>query len=53
MDRAVNDICKGDIMGKIIDKKTGETLATFESEKDGMKLEQEYKGAGKKIKIEW
>jgi len=40
-------------MGKVIDKDTGKTLATFDKEKDGKKLRDEFKAKGKKVKMEW
>jgi len=40
-------------MGKVIDKDTGKTLATFDKEEDGKKLRDKLRAEGKKVKMEW
>jgi len=38
-------------MGKVIDKDTGKTLATFDKEEDGKKLRDKLRAEGKKVKM--
>jgi len=40
-------------MGKVIDKQTGKTLATFETEEEGKALKEKFKAEGKAVKMEW
>lgn len=44
---------KGDIMGKVIDKATGKTLAEFEKEEEGIVLKDKFRNKGYRVKMEW
>ncbi len=40
-------------MGKVIDKATGDILAEFDKEKDGIFLKEKYRNEGYRVKMEW
>lgn len=40
-------------MGKVIDKVTGELLAKFDNEEEGITLKEKFRNEGRRVKMEW